>query len=49
MDKISVGGLGGVVGRQKGAVAVALRYKGVSLLFIACHLARKYPITLMYE
>ncbi|KAL2603068.1 hypothetical protein R1flu_003927 [Riccia fluitans] len=40
LDKVSVGGLGGVVGRQKGAVAVAFRYKGVSLLFIACHLAR---------
>ncbi|OAE26899.1 hypothetical protein AXG93_4762s1090 [Marchantia polymorpha subsp. ruderalis] len=39
VDKISVGGLGGVVGRQKGAVAVAFRFKGVSLLFIACHLA----------
>ncbi|KAL2603060.1 hypothetical protein R1flu_017185 [Riccia fluitans] len=39
LDKVSVGGLGGVVGRQKGAVAVAFRYKGVSLLFIACHLA----------
>ncbi|KAG6554177.1 hypothetical protein Mapa_004093 [Marchantia paleacea] len=39
VDKVSVGGLGGVVGRQKGAVAVAFRFKGVSLLFIACHLA----------
>eukprot|EP01018_Ginkgo_biloba_P020250 Gb_31865 [translate_table: standard] len=39
MDKVSVGGLGGVVRRQKGAVAITLKYKGISFLFIACHLS----------
>ncbi|KAJ7211939.1 hypothetical protein O6H91_20G040100 [Diphasiastrum complanatum] len=39
IDKVGVGGLGGVVGRQKGAVAVTFRFKEASFLFVACHLA----------
>ncbi|KAG0625174.1 hypothetical protein M758_2G033400 [Ceratodon purpureus] len=38
-DKVGVGGLGHVVGRQKGAAAVLLAYNKVSLLFITSHLA----------
>lgn len=41
-DKVGVGNFGtGVVGRQKGAAAVFLRYNKVSLLFITSHLARE--------
>ncbi|CAM6097423.1 unnamed protein product [Calypogeia fissa] len=39
VDKISTGGLGGLAGRQKGAVAVTFRFKEASLLFVACHFA----------
>ncbi|KAJ7528736.1 hypothetical protein O6H91_15G016700 [Diphasiastrum complanatum] len=39
VDRVGVGGFGGVVGRQKGAVAVALRFRRTSFLFVACHLA----------
>lgn len=39
VDKVSLGGLGGVVRRQKGAVAITLIYKGCSFLFIDCHLS----------
>lgn len=39
VDKVGLGGLGGVVRRQKGAVAITLIYKGCSFLFIACHLS----------
>ncbi|KAG0610138.1 hypothetical protein M758_7G041400 [Ceratodon purpureus] len=39
VDKVGVGGLGYVVGRQKGAAAVLLAYNKVSLLFITSHLA----------
>lgn len=39
VDKVGLGGLGGVVRRQKGAVAITLTYKGFSFLFIACHLS----------
>lgn len=42
VDKVPVGGLGYVVGRQKGAAAVLLAYNNMSLLFITSHLARKY-------
>lgn len=42
VDKVPVGGLGYVVGRQKGAAAVLLAYNDMSLLFITSHLARKY-------
>ncbi|XP_024515646.1 type IV inositol polyphosphate 5-phosphatase 11 [Selaginella moellendorffii] len=38
-DKVSVGGFGGVIGRQKGAVAVSLRYRQLRFLFLSCHLA----------
>eukprot|EP00249_Psilotum_nudum_P005403 c18839_g2_i2 orf=361-1101(+) len=36
--KVGLGGLGAVVGRQKGAVAVSLKFKKASFLFIASHL-----------
>ncbi|CAK9223681.1 unnamed protein product [Sphagnum troendelagicum] len=39
VDKVGVGGFGTVVGRQKGAAAVAFYYKKVSLLFITSHLS----------
>lgn len=41
VDKVGVGGLGYVIGRQKGAAAVLLAYNKVSLLFITSHLARE--------
>jgi hypothetical protein len=41
VDKVGVGGFGTVVGRQKGAAAVAFYYKKVSLLFITSHLSRE--------
>ncbi|KAH9326033.1 hypothetical protein KI387_006211 [Taxus chinensis] len=39
VDKVGIGGLGGVVRRHKGAVGVAFKYKHTSFLFIACHLS----------
>ena len=41
MDKVGIGGFGQVVGRQKGATAILLRYNKVSMLFITSHLARE--------
>ncbi|XP_024542483.1 type IV inositol polyphosphate 5-phosphatase 11 [Selaginella moellendorffii] len=38
-DKVGVGGFGGVIGRQKGATAVTLRYRELTFLFLSCHLA----------
>ncbi|XP_057872973.1 type IV inositol polyphosphate 5-phosphatase 11 [Cryptomeria japonica] len=39
VDKIKGGGLGGVVGRQKGAVAISFDFINTSFIFISCHLA----------
>lgn len=39
VDKHSVGGLGWLIRRKKGAVAISINYKGIQLLFISCHLA----------
>ncbi|XP_052202143.1 type IV inositol polyphosphate 5-phosphatase 11 isoform X2 [Diospyros lotus] len=39
MDKHGVGGFGGLVRRKKGAVGIRMKYKGVGLLFISCHLS----------
>jgi hypothetical protein len=41
VDKVGIGGFGQVVGRQKGATAILLRYNKVSMLFITSHLARE--------
>ncbi|KAK2452444.1 hypothetical protein P8452_00209 [Trifolium repens] len=39
VDKESVGGCGGIIGRKKGAVAIRINYNGISLVFISCHLS----------
>ncbi|XP_059075330.1 type IV inositol polyphosphate 5-phosphatase 11-like [Cryptomeria japonica] len=39
VDKIRSGGLGGVVRRQKGAVAISFHFIHASFIFISCHLA----------
>ncbi|CAL0322423.1 unnamed protein product [Lupinus luteus] len=39
VDKESVGGYGGIVGRKKGAVAIRINYNGIRMLFISCHLS----------
>ncbi|XP_019457709.1 PREDICTED: type IV inositol polyphosphate 5-phosphatase 11 [Lupinus angustifolius] len=39
VDKESVGGYGGIIGRKKGAVAIRINYNGIQMLFISCHLS----------
>ncbi|GAB2267357.1 hypothetical protein Dimus_002343 [Dionaea muscipula] len=39
MDKHSFGGFAGLIRRKKGAVSVRINYKGVTMVFINCHLA----------
>ncbi|KAL2318663.1 hypothetical protein Fmac_032539 [Flemingia macrophylla] len=39
VDKQSVGGYGGIIGRKKGAVAIRINYKGIRMVFISCHLS----------
>ncbi|GLU04383.1 hypothetical protein SLE2022_215330 [Rubroshorea leprosula] len=39
VDKHSVGGCGGIIGRKKGAVATRINYKGIRMVFISCHLS----------
>ncbi|KAF5206416.1 Inositol polyphosphate 5-phosphatase [Thalictrum thalictroides] len=39
VDKYAVGGLGGLIRRKKGAVAIRISIKGIRLVFISCHLA----------
>ncbi|XP_068655259.1 type IV inositol polyphosphate 5-phosphatase 11 [Aristolochia californica] len=39
VDKLAVGGLGGFIGRKKGAVAMSINFKEVHMLFINCHLS----------
>lgn len=39
VDKYSVGGFGGLIGRKKGAVAIRINYKGITMVFISCHLS----------
>ncbi|KAF3446265.1 hypothetical protein FNV43_RR11444 [Rhamnella rubrinervis] len=39
VDKQSVGGLGGLIGRKKGAVAIRINYKGIRMMFVSCHLS----------
>ncbi|XP_020534853.1 type IV inositol polyphosphate 5-phosphatase 11 isoform X2 [Jatropha curcas] len=39
VDKHSVGGLGGLIRRTKGAVAIYINYKGIRMVFISCHLS----------
>ncbi|XP_057718759.1 type IV inositol polyphosphate 5-phosphatase 11 isoform X2 [Arachis stenosperma] len=39
MDKQSIGGFGGIIGRKKGAVAIRINYKGIRIVFISCHLS----------
>ncbi|GLJ22729.1 hypothetical protein SUGI_0428220 [Cryptomeria japonica] len=42
VDKIRSGGLGGVMGRRKGAVAISFNFMHASFIFISCHLARTF-------
>lgn len=42
VDKQSIGGCGGIIGRKKGAVAIRINYKGIRLMFISCHLSGNY-------
>ncbi|XP_018821612.1 type IV inositol polyphosphate 5-phosphatase 11 [Juglans regia] len=39
VDKHSIGGFGGLIGRKKGAVAIRINYKGIRMVFISCHLS----------
>lgn len=39
IDKSPVGGFGGLIRRKKGAVAIRLNYKGITMVFISCHLS----------
>ncbi|GLJ06703.1 hypothetical protein SUGI_0045730 [Cryptomeria japonica] len=39
IDKVALGGLGGVVRRHKGAVGIAFKYRDTSFLLISCHLS----------
>ncbi|EXC07322.1 Type I inositol-1,4,5-trisphosphate 5-phosphatase 11 [Morus notabilis] len=39
VDKHSVGGCGGVIRRKKGAVAIRIKYKGIHMMFVSCHLS----------
>ncbi|GMY28485.1 type IV inositol polyphosphate 5-phosphatase 11 [Fagus crenata] len=39
VDKHSISGLGGLIGRKKGAVAIRINYKGIRMVFISCHLS----------
>ncbi|KAK7854995.1 type iv inositol polyphosphate 5-phosphatase 11 [Quercus suber] len=39
VDKHSIGGLGGLIGRKKGAVAIRINYKDIQMVFISCHLS----------
>lgn len=42
MDKVWEKGLGGIVGKLKGAAAVRLQFGDKSLLFITSHLAGRF-------
>ncbi|OIT04078.1 PREDICTED: type IV inositol polyphosphate 5-phosphatase 11 [Nicotiana attenuata] len=39
VDKHEIGGLGWLIRRKKGAVGVRIRYKGIQMVFISCHLS----------
>ncbi|KAJ4701869.1 Inositol polyphosphate 5-phosphatase [Melia azedarach] len=39
VDKYSAGGFGGLIRRKKGAVGIRIRYKGIGMEFISCHLS----------
>ncbi|KAL5558108.1 hypothetical protein UlMin_034319 [Ulmus minor] len=39
VQKHSVGGCGGLIGRKKGAVAIRIRYKSIQMMFVSCHLS----------
>ncbi|KAI6688911.1 hypothetical protein NL676_025739 [Syzygium grande] len=39
VDKQSVGGLGGLIRRKKGAVAIHVNFRGIRMVFISCHLS----------
>ncbi|KAL5704916.1 hypothetical protein ACHQM5_023275 [Ranunculus cassubicifolius] len=39
IDKYDVGGLGGLLGRKKGAVAISITVRRIQMLFISCHLS----------
>ncbi|RWR74242.1 type IV inositol polyphosphate 5-phosphatase 11 [Cinnamomum micranthum f. kanehirae] len=39
IEKHAVGGLGGLIGRKKGAVAISFSFKGIRMEFINCHLS----------
>lgn len=43
VDKHEVGGLGWLIRRKKGAVAIKISYKGIQMVFISCHLSGKFP------
>ncbi|XP_058069151.1 type IV inositol polyphosphate 5-phosphatase 11 isoform X2 [Magnolia sinica] len=39
VEKHSIGGFGGLIGRKKGAVTISLSFKGVHMQFTSCHLS----------
>lgn len=39
VDNYAVGGLGGLIGRKKGAVAIYINFNGICMVFISCHLS----------
>lgn len=42
VDKHEAGGLGWLIRRKKGAVAIRINYKGIQMVFISCHLSGKF-------
>lgn len=38
-DKHAIRGLGGLIGRKKGAVAIYINFSGIRMVFISCHLS----------
>jgi len=45
VDKHAVGGLGGMIGRKKGAVAMYINLSGIRMVFVSCHLAGWFSIS----
>ena len=45
VDKHAVGGLGGMIGRKKGAVAMYINFSGIRMVFVSCHLAGWFSIS----
>ena len=45
VDKHAVGGLGGMIWRKKGTVAMYINFSGIRMVFVSCHLAGWFSIS----